>query len=228
MTSVHGDPFHTFPSILFGLSLLLGPAACELSIIRPASGLNWVVKTNNQLYWQGGSPSTFDIRLVNSNSTILSSNLTLATNISAELGGIFVSPDVNPGDGYQIVLYNATNSSIVYSTSDRFVILPVNSSTTATATTGMENPTYTSATASDLVPGASTFTGYIPPNATKYLHPPPSSTQSASPESSPPANSENAAATTKPTDPYRNATVLLSTALSIVVILFSAGLVVSA
>lgn len=72
------------------------------------------------------------------------------------------------GPGYQIRFYNTSNISDIYATSDVFVLLPVNSSSDATATTGIMSASTASVTGSATA-GASTVTAAIPTNATNHL-----------------------------------------------------------
>jgi len=113
---------------LFGLFLSLVNA---LSITEPSAATGWVVNsTSNRVAWTSsqGDPSQFDIRLINSNSSILQGALAIASSVPVTNQSIIaVILALIPASGYTVIFTNQSQVNQTFASSQSFTILPAGS-----------------------------------------------------------------------------------------------------
>jgi len=130
--------------------LLFSTLVRAFTITEPNSGTGWVVNsTQNRVVWSSdqSDPATFDIRLINSNGSILQGAYAIANSVpKANQTVLAAILNILPGNGYTVIFTNQSQSNQTYTTSQSFTILPAGSSQptpTPTPTTSSNSATST-------------------------------------------------------------------------------------
>jgi len=116
---------------------LLPSVAFAITITAPSASKYWVQFDGNQISWttSSGDPSTVDIYVANSNTTLLNGNFSIARNVLVSSQSFLVTNvTLVVGSGYKALFTNSTDLTNVFATSSDFEVkLPGTSPAPTTA-----------------------------------------------------------------------------------------------
>lgn len=116
-------PKYTDQDMIFHVAGATVNVDTDIQITSPVASTHWTSKSTNSVSWTGSKPERFSFQLINDDTSILASGISLRASVAVSDGTATCDvPKVKAGSGYYVRFYDQLNISSTIAISSPFTI----------------------------------------------------------------------------------------------------------